>query len=124
MSKLKFELTGKQVKMFRKRLGWSAYELGREMGGYSRSYIKHIEGGSLKPSARFYARFQRLAGKIHKEDLRNKVIQTRFRLPRVFEISVKPRRCPGCRKWYIWNHPNRKYCDAECRRHALARAKV
>ena len=51
------QLTRRQVKSFRKSQGWSATRLGLEMAnglprGYSRSYVKAIEGGSL-PSRDF-----------------------------------------------------------------------
>ena len=40
-------VTPQRIKTFRKRQLWSARTLARELGGYTRSYIKSLEGGSL-----------------------------------------------------------------------------
>ena len=119
-------LTRRQVKNFRKSQGWSATRLGLEMAnglarGYSRSYVKAIEGGSL-PISRFFAqRFLVLRARVIGEQVHSKDWVMLGRAPKHLLINVKPKRCPVCHKSFIGATANQKYCSAECK--ALANAK-
>ncbi len=107
---IKRKLTRKQVKDLRLSQGWSATTMAEEMGnglpGYSRSYIKSIEGGSLPITERFEARFRILRARLRGERVRSKEIVSRYRLPRRLVILPKPKRCPVCRWFFVGRVPH------------------
>ena len=123
------QLTRRQVKSFRKSQGWSATRLGLEMAnglprGYSRSYVKAIEGGSL-PISRFFAqRFRLLRARVIGEQVRSKDWVFPGRTPKHLIIHAKPKRCPVCRKAFIGATANQKYCSAECKASANATSRA
>lgn len=107
-------LTRRQIKSFRKRQGWSAYELGCELGGLSRSYIKHLEGGSVRINERFAIRFRALRARVIGKQIHDREILTSYRLPRRIVIAAKPKRCDVCRWWFIPVTPRQKRCGPVC----------
>jgi len=121
-------LTRRAVKSFRKSQGWSATRLGAEMAngtsrGYSRSYVKAIEGGSLPISRFFQQRFCLLRARVIGERVRNKEWTVRGRAPKHLVIAVKPKRCAVCRGAFIGATPNQKYCSRECAKSARSGGK-
>jgi transcriptional regulator with XRE-family HTH domain len=121
-------LTRKQVKDLRRSQGWSARTMAQEMGnglpGYSRSYIKSIEGGSLPITERFEARFKILRARLMGERARSKDIVSRYRLPRQLVLLAKPKRCPTCKWFFVGRVPAQKYCSDECGRAARQAARA
>lgn len=114
-------LTPRQIKSFRKRQGWSAYELARELGGLSRSYIKHLEGGSVRINNRFISRFRALRARVIGSQIHDREIVTTYRLPRRLVITVKPKRCDVCRWWFIPVSSRQKRCGPKCAKIARSR---
>jgi hypothetical protein len=116
-------LTRRQVKSFRKSQGWSATRLGAELAngasrGYSRSYVKAIEGGSL-PISRFFAqRFRLLRARVIGEQVLNKEWILRGRAPKHLVIAARPKRCGVCHRAFIGATANQKYCSRDCSRSA------
>lgn len=108
--------TPRQFKQFRKQIGYSATAMGRALG-ISRSYVKHIEGGSLpirQRVARAFADLQaRFAGKPSQRD---PVIISRFAMPAEVRLLAKPRKCRGHRRWHIFRTPYQIYCGKECQK--------
>ena len=111
-------LTPRAVKKFRKEQGWSAEDLGHEMGlgidsqSYTRSYIKSIEGGSLPITERFAARFFLLRESVMGGRVHAKQITSPFFLPRSFEILARPKKCRVCGKWKVFRVPWQKDCKS------------
>ena len=110
----KNRLTPRQVKQFRHAQEWSATELGRELGGYSRSYVKSIEGGSLPTTPRFVKRFDELRRRIIGERVRSRDYVSRWTLPKRLIIASKPRKCAVCHWYFTPRVPNQKYCGESC----------
>ncbi len=113
------------VRAFRHQQGWSAIELGRELSGgigsgYSRSYIKSIEGGSLPVSRFFREKFLRVVERVRGEQVNSKQILMRGRFPKRLVISGRPRRCDVCGWPFIGSTPSQKRCGPKCAK--LARA--
>lgn len=123
---LRRALSGKTLKAWRNAHNLSAHELAIELG-VTRQYIKSIEGGSLAASQKLILKFNALRermGEGKAPDTMPKPVNivSRFELPASFEILAKPRRCKGCRKYFIPVTPNQKMHNTEaCRR--LARRK-
>lgn len=119
-------LSGRTVKAWRAEKKLSAEKLG-QMLGYSRSYIKAIEGGSLPVSKQFAAKFRDLrqatnGTPFEAEPPKPIQIVTRFELPMMIEILSKPVRCKGCHKWIIPRTPNQKtHAVRACKRLARKR---
>lgn len=124
------KVTRGAVRAFRKQLGWSATELGRELSagigaGYSRSYIKSIEGGSLPVSRFFREKFLRLVERVRGEQVNSKQILIKGRFPKRLVIAVKPKRCDVCGWHFVGSTPTQKRCGPECAKIARsARGKV
>lgn len=125
-------LSGRTVKRWRNEKNLGAEKLG-QMLGYSRSYIKAIEGGSLPVSKQFAAKFRELQqtmnGKVFEPEL-PKLLQivTHFELPAEIEILSKPIKCRGCGKWIIPRTPNQKThtvkaCQRKAERKRRARSR-
>ena len=116
-------LSGRTVKNWRNEKKLSAARLG-QMLGYSRSYIKAIEGGSLPVSAKFASKFRELqktenGQTFEPEPPKPCTIITHYDLPTSFEILAKPVRCKGCGKWIIPRSPNQKtHVTRACQRKA------
>ena len=107
------------VRTFRRQQGWSASKLGRELSagigtGYSRSYMKSIEGGSLPVSRFFREKFLRLVERVRGEQVNAKQILMSGRFPRRLVISGKPKRCDICGWPFIGSTPTQKRCGPEC----------
>ena len=123
---LKRSLSGKTRKAWRTTHNLSAHALAIELG-VSRQYVKSIEGGSLAASQKFIQKFEALRAQLgEKIAPRNAPkpirIVTKFDLPASFEILSKPRRCQGCRKYFIPVTPNQKRHNTDaCRRAARPR---
>lgn len=117
------ELTPARVKRFRKRVGLSASKFAQELGGYSRSYVKSIEGGSLPITQRFAGKFFAFVASDKARERGGLVLVSKHGLPRrgVLEILNAPRRCDGCGKWFVPVMPrqkrhNLKSCRTSARR--------
>jgi len=127
MTKKEFRFTARDVRAFRKAQGWSAARLGVELGNgiesaqYSRSYVKHIEGGSLPLSRFFRERFATLRARIIGEQVQNKTWIIRGRAPRRLVIAGKLRRCDVCGWHFPPSTPTQKRCGPECAKIARAR---
>ena len=121
-------LSGRTVKAWRNEKKLSASKLGQALG-YSRSYIKAIEGGSLPVSAKFATKFRELQQSINghafePEPPKPCSVITHYELPSSFEILAKPVRCKGCGKWIIPRFPNQKtHATKVCRRKAERKAR-
>lgn len=119
-------LNGKTVKAWRTEKKMSADNLAQRLG-CSRSYVKHIEGGSLAASQKFIAKFNALRAELNghepePEPVRPRTVKSAFELPKSFEILARAVRCKGCRKWFIPVTPNQKmHTRAACRRLARRR---
>ena len=118
-------LSGKTLKAWRKAHNLSAHALAVELG-VSRQYIKSIEGGSLSASQKFTHRFDELreqfGERVVSAEPQAVTISTKFNLPASFEILSKPRRCQGCRKYFIPVTPNQKRHNTDTCRRAARRA--
>lgn len=123
-----FRFTRRDVHAFRRAQGWSAARLGVELGNgiasaqYSRSYIKHIEGGSLPLSRFFCERFANLRARIIGEQVQNKSWLIRGRAPKHLVITSKLRRCDVCGWHFPPSTPTQKRCSPECAK--IARAQL
>lgn len=116
------KVTGNFIKGWRKARGISAAKLG-ELMGYSRTYIKRIEGGSITATRRFARRFVALRDRTQTEEFRTRHIKSFFPLPKDIKILARPRRCRICREWFIFSSPNQRICTGrDCRREARRRA--
>ena len=122
-------VTPQRIKAFRKRQQWSARELARELGGYTRSYIKSLEGGSLPVSKKFARAFCEL--EINTPSTPNAspaplpVIRSKYKLPTgEILLLARARKCPGCKRNVIMPYANQKYCDAECANKARSSARA
>jgi transcriptional regulator with XRE-family HTH domain len=118
-------VTPQRIKQFRKRRGWSARILARELGGYTRSYIKSLEGGSLPVSAKFARAFCELEANSpsspHTVPPTPPTIRSKYKLPPGDVLLLaRARKCPGCKRNVILPYANQKYCDAACRARALS----
>jgi hypothetical protein len=127
MTKKEFRFTRRTVREFRKAQGWSAARLGVELGNgiagaeYSRSYVKHIEGGSLPLSRFFRERFAVLRARVVGEQVSAKQILMRGKFPKRLVIAAKPKRCAVCGWHFVGAVPNQKYCGPKCRKAAHRR---
>ena len=113
------KLTRGMVRAFRQQQGWSATELGRELSagigaGYSRSYIKSIEGGSLPVSRFFREKFLRLVERVRGEQVNAKQILMSGRFPKRLVIAAKPKRCDVCGWSFVGSTPRQKRCGPVC----------
>lgn len=113
-------VTPQRIKQFRNRQQWSARQLGRELGGYTRSYIKSLEGGSLPVSKKFARAFCELENNTPTAAPRAlPTIHSKYKLPPgEILLLARARRCPGCKRNVILPYANQKYCDADCRARA------
>ena len=122
MTKQDFRFTARDVRAFRKAQGWSAARLGVELGNgiesaqYSRSYVKHIEGGSLPLSRFFRERFATLRARVIGEQVHARQVLMRGRFPKRLVIAGKVKRCPVCGWHFVGAVPNQKYCGDKCAR--------
>ena len=123
------QLTRRFLKTFRLARGWSARRLARELGGYTRSYIKSLEGGSLPISRKFARAFAELEARAVGPDetadpARGPILFAKFKLPPPdILLLAKARKCRGCRRWVILPYAQQRYCDAVCRQRAKSRGK-
>lgn len=114
-------VTPQRIKKFRDFQALSAFELGVALG-YTRSYIKSLEGGSLPIRHKFATKFALLERRAYAAAAQTQQIQSIYPLPRQLKIMVKPHRCPHCREWFLFPSPAQRICtDPECRRKAKAR---
>ena len=119
--RVKKHLSGETVKSWRKAHGWSAQKLATDLGGYGRSYIKSIEGGSLPASQKFIERFnelrvmmgERKAEHPHDKETTAQVVAA-FALPKSFEIKARPVRCAACRAYFIPRTVQQIFCGPRC----------
>ena len=121
-------VTPHRIKAFRKRQLWSARQLAREMGGYTRSYIKSLEGGSLPVSKKFARAFCELEANTPNTPSASPAplptIHSKYKLPSgEVLLLARARKCPGCKRNVIMPYANQKYCDAECRERAQRKDK-
>jgi transcriptional regulator with XRE-family HTH domain len=112
-------LTGKQVKAWRKKQKLSAQQLAKLLQ-YRRAYIKSIEGGSLPVSSIFKQRFLELQSDWSNQKillsppLPSKVI-SKYKLPAQLTIEARPRRCRDCKNWFVFAWNNQRTCNG-CKR--------
>ncbi len=116
------KVTPTRVKQFRAAQDeMSAYDLACALG-YTRSYVKSIEGGSLRITRRFAQRFARLERKTYAKAKRERRIQSIHPLPMEVKILARPRRCRICKEWFIFPHPLQRVCTGrDCRHQARRR---
>ncbi len=120
-------LSGRTVKDWRHEKGLSAASLGKMMG-YSRSYVKAIEGGSLPVSRQFAEKFRELRENkqaMEPEPPKPITVISHYTLPQSIEILAKPIKCRGCYKWILPRSPNQKtHATKACRRKARRIARL
>jgi len=123
-------VTRGEVKRFRRAQGWSAARLGVELGNgiagaqYSRSYIKHVEGGSLPLSRFFLERFANLRARVIGEQVNAKQILMRGKFPKRLVIATKPKRCDVCGWAFVASTPTQKRCGPVCAQVARERTRT
>lgn len=115
-------VTSARVKRFRQEFNLSARKLAIAIG-YSRSYVKSIEGGSLPVSAAFAESFLSYEKRVRRGTDSDFVFVAPYRLPRVLYILPRPRLCAGHKRPTIFATSNQKFCSAECRELYLRRQK-
>jgi transcriptional regulator with XRE-family HTH domain len=119
-------LTRQQIKSWRKAKGLSATQLAGELG-YSRGYIKSVEGGSLPITPKFASKFLELDARWNGAEPkdgapRSSVVTSRYKLPAELTIDARPRRCRECRQWFVFAWANQRTC-AGCK-HAKRRVRT
>lgn len=107
-------LTRQQVKSWRKAKHLSANKFAEALG-YSRSYIKSIEGGSLSLSPNFTAKFLGLQEQWNGSEPkdvtpRSSLVVSRYKLPAEVTLEARPRRCRKCREWFVFAWANQRTC--------------
>lgn len=121
-------LSGKTLKAWRNAQGYTAQALASELG-VSRQYVKSIEGGSLEASQKFIRKFDSLRAQLGDGTAQSRepkaiILRSVYQLPTSLEILAKPRRCPGCCKWFVPVTPNqRMHTNERCKRAARKRRK-
>ncbi len=116
---LDHQLTGKQVKAWRKKQKLSAQQLAKLLQ-YRRPYIKSIEGGSLPISSNFKRRFLDLQADWSNQQLTigiplpSKVV-SKYKLPAQLTMEARPRRCRACKHWFVFAWDNQRTCNG-CKR--------
>ncbi len=118
--------TALEIKLLRRKMGWSAARLGEEWG-VSRSYIKHLESETdpwpVRP--RLAIRFRALQKRVHQASrwqvTERMVLFSKFKMPPQLVVLVRPRKCRGHRRYCIFASRHQKYCGKECQALWLAR---
>lgn len=132
-------LTQSEFRQYRARHGWSASQYGAELAhaigrpkNYSRSTIKHIEGGSKPASPNILHAFNKLRqvkGEGKKTDALkpDRTVLSRYSIPGLVRLIARPRLCRGHRMPTIFRTPTQVYCGYnqkerdECRKLWISR---
>lgn len=108
-------ITPKRIRALRRAMGWTASELARRLF-ITRSYVKSLEGGSLPISERIADRIAVLERDVYATLAQEKLIESRYPLPKKIKILAKPKKCAVCREWFIFPHPKQTVCtSATCK---------
>src|SRR5581483_3818615 len=125
-------LRGVEVRAFRKTHRLSANELAKHLlkdadkgTSFSRAYVKRVESGGLRASPRFVHAFDELKATFTGTPIvepQPLTLVVHYAMPedvQELEILSKPRRCLGCRKWFVPVTPNQRIHNSDsCRRAA------
>lgn len=114
--------TQSEFRQYRARHGWSASQYGAELAhaigrpkNYSRSTIKHIEGGSKPASPNILHAFNKLRqakgeGKNTDTPKSDRTVLSRYSIPGLVRLIARPRLCRGHRIPTIFRTPTQVYC--------------
>ena len=129
LGRMERPITPRRVRWMQRRVkvvwGWSTRRMAERLG-ISRPHLKRIESGTRTPSEMFAVHFKNLEQELfdysRQQQERSKELVTlvsKFKLPARIEILAEPRRCAGCKKYFIPITPNQKMHNSEqCRRAA------
>lgn len=115
-------VSGREVKTFREAHSLSARELASRLG-YSRPYVKRVEGNSLTASPTFAARFYALRETMDQTPAPQPHPLTIISPGEIGEdittlvLHTRPRRCSrrACRAAFIPRDRRQKFCSDTCR---------
>lgn len=125
-------VSGKELKAFRQRFDISARGMAQQLN-FSRSYIKRIEGGSLRASAKFSELFFALRAEWANVPVPHPKPLLLIGPGRLADdvttivLNVKPRRCANrkCHSAFVPRDRRQKFCSDICRdAHARRKAKA
>ncbi len=118
-----------EFRSLRKKLNVSATAFGRKLGAeigrkaFSRSYIKHIEGGSMHAAPPIAEAFRRLQAKTRglrdpKPVQQPRILVSRFNVPQEVRALIRPRKCRGHQRYHYFKTTTQVWCDpkSECKR--------
>ena len=122
-------VSGKELKAFRTRFGISARGMA-QLTGYSRAYIKRIEGGSLRASSKFSDKFSAVQADYENVPLpppKGLTVTGPGILPEdvtVLVLMARPRRCKEtrCHACFVPRDRRQKFCSEACRQAHARRA--